>query len=76
MNGTNIVEKEEIKEAFVNYFIDLFCNCRSSDIKLNWEQLCPGERLNLSIIESPFLEDEIKAAVFSLAKDKASGVRT
>lgn len=71
VNGKEIDEKDEIKEAFTNHYRDIFYNTYTSDIRLNWDQLFSGECLNLSTLDNPFMEDEIKIVVFGLASKKA-----
>lgn len=70
MNGKDVVDKEEIKKPFTIFYRGLFSKNPPLDVRLNWEHLFPGERLNLN---TPFSEDEITNAVFSLARDMALG---
>lgn len=72
-NGTHLDNQDDIREAFIEFYSNLYCTTGPSDIRLNWKQLFGEERLDQSKLEKPFTEDEIKAAVFSSAKDKAPG---
>lgn len=70
VNSTGLDQQEEIKKAFTKFYLDLFYNTSTYDIKLNWDYLFSGERPSLSELEIPFSEEEIEQALFSIAREE------
>lgn len=72
-NGEPIFDQEKIQQEFLSYFQIL---SGTTDPKLcypAWEQLYPDILPDLHQLDSPFLENKIHDALFSLPKDKAPG---
>ena len=65
--------QHQIKETFMKYYSNLLGTPEKTLIQLNWEALYSEPPENLSELEAPFSE-EIKNALFSLARDKSSGL--
>ena len=59
--------------AFSDFYAQFLSSKEERTIKAKWEALYPEGPLDLSELERPFNEEEIRKAEFSLALDKSPG---
>ena len=73
VNRVELSNQDAISNAFSNFFCNLMgTTAPSHDIDVNWEQYYPvTSRPHLLDLEEPFMEEEIRATMFSLGADKA-----
>lgn len=69
-NGRLLKKEEDIQEAFLKYFSSLLGTNVNGKVKALWNLLYPEDPPNLSHLDTVITEDEVKNAVFNLAKDK------
>ena len=64
-----------ISQAFLDFYISLIGTASSCRFSRNWAFLYPpNEQVDLSSLDLPFIEEEVKCIVFELAGDKALGM--
>lgn len=69
-----IDNSKQIRSIFVKYYLELIGHTSNTNLKVDYKALLDMDQTNLSILETRFLEEKIKNAIFSLAKDKALGL--
>lgn len=74
VNGQQVLDLEKIHEDFFTYFTSLIRMGNSGLCEVDWKRLYPKSPLDLKLLESPFSKDQIRHALFSLAKNKAPGL--
>ncbi|XP_020264999.1 uncharacterized protein LOC109840677 [Asparagus officinalis] len=71
--GRELTREHDISKAFFDYYYSLFGQSNRNLSSIDWSSLYPDQDLNLSSLEEPFSEVEIKNAVFGMNPNKAPG---
>ena len=71
--GERLTDNRQVHQTFRDYYKGLLGASPNLSVKADWQTLYPGEQLPLQDLERPFMVDEVKKAVFSLASQKSPG---
>ena len=70
-NDGNVYRNQpKIHKTFLDYYTKLLGSTKNSMVETDWEALYPKNHIDLSPLESPFSETEIKDIIFNLPRDK------
>lgn len=72
-NGRLLHNLDDIHQAFHSYYSTLFGSNSNTLVEALWEELYQEGRADLQLLEPDISRDEVKEAVFSMAKNKSPG---